>query len=115
MYGIPNCDTVKKARKWLDDHMIAYRFHNYKKEGIESQTLQRWIETHGWEAIINQRGTSWRALDVTLREQMNACHAVTIAMENPSLIRRPILEGDGRVLIGFDPAAFTTAFCTPHG
>ena len=103
MYGIPNCDTVKKARAWLDRHGVAYRFHDYKKLGIDAATLQHWCDTLGLDEILNRRGTSWRKLSDAERAAADASpgHALQLLQNNPSLIRRPLLDTGSKQLAGF--------------
>lgn len=102
VYGIPQCSTVKKAKVWLDAHGLPYQFHDYKKQGVPEPLLNAWIDAFGWETVINRRGTSWRALPASERELMNAERAVPAAVNNPSLIKRPILMTGPVTLIGFD-------------
>lgn len=102
VYGIRNCDTVRKARAWLDAQGLEYRFHDYKKEGVPADRLDEWLERFGWEKVINRRGTSWRRLPDGEREAMTIERASEAARVNPSLIKRPIVEHDGDTLIGFD-------------
>jgi Spx/MgsR family transcriptional regulator len=92
LYGIPNCDTMKKARAWLDERGIAYRFHDYKREGVDEARLLGWIEELGWEALMNRRGTTWRKLPEDVRERMDSESAIRVMLENPSIIRRPLLD-----------------------
>ena len=101
LFGIKNCDTMKKAMKWLDDNGVAYHFHDYKKEGVPEQRLRQWLEALGWETVINKRGTTWRKLDDAVKESMNTEKAITVATENPSIIKRPILQNDHFILAGF--------------
>ena len=101
IYGIKACDTMKKAFIWLDQQGIAYEFHDYKKAGAPPQ-LEQWIKTLGWDNVINRRGTSWRKLPEDQREAMNARSAAAAARVNPSLIRRPLVEYGGGLLLGFD-------------
>ncbi len=102
VYGIRSCDTVRKARAWLDAQGLEYRLHDYKKEGVPADRLGDWIESFGWETVINRRGTTWRRLPETQRETMNVERATEAALTNPSLIKRPIVEHDGGTLVGFD-------------
>lgn len=101
VYGIPNCDTVKKARAWLAEQGLDYRFHDFKKAGVPEQRLDDWLERFGWETVINRRGTSWRRLPAEEREAMDTAQAREAALTNPSLIKRPVVEHDGDTLIGF--------------
>lgn len=101
IYGIRNCSTMKKAFTWLDEQGLDYHFHDYRKEGVPEEQLQQWISKLGWETVINQRGTSWRKLPETVRDHMDAVHAVSVALDNPSIIKRPILETEHGLLTGF--------------
>lgn len=105
LYGIPNCDTVKRARAWLDTHGVGYRFHDFKKEGVPEAELDRWLQAPGWEALVNRRGTTWRKLDDATRATVvDAASARTVLLANPSLIKRPVVHWAGRpdVTTGFD-------------
>ena len=107
LYGIPNCDTVKRARAWLDDHGIAYRFHDFKKEGVPEAELDRWLKAPGWEALINTRGTTWRKLTPEQQAIADTAAAIALMQAQPSLIRRPVVEfAGGELVVGLDPAAF---------
>ena len=101
VYGIRNCDTVKKALAWLDEQGLEYRFHDYRKDGVPEDQLLYWISTLGWETVINRRGTSWRKLPEDIRDDMDAVSAVSVALENPSIIKRPIVETEHTLLAGF--------------
>ncbi|QSB45751.1 ArsC family reductase [Tsuneonella flava] len=101
-YGIPNCDTVKKARKWLDDAGIAYTFHDYKKEGADPALLRAWIADAGWEALLNRRGTTFRKLEPEQKEGIDAEKAVRLMEAQPSMIKRPVVVSPDGILIGFD-------------
>ena len=102
LYGIRNCDTVRKARQWLDQHHIDYRFHDYRKDGISRTQLKKWATELGWEQLLNKRGTSWRRLDEAARDNINRERALDLMAAEPALIRRPLLD-TGRVkLVGFD-------------
>lgn len=109
IYGIRNCDTMKKAFTWLDQAGIAYQFHDYKKEGAPEPALKRWIDELGWENVLNRRGTTWRKLPEADRQRMDATRALRAATENPSLIRRPVLEQGTILLLGFDVAQWQAA------
>jgi Spx/MgsR family transcriptional regulator len=112
LYGIPNCDTVKKARTWLDDHKISYDFHDFKKSGINAKHVQRWLDTLGIDIVLNKKSATWRGL--TAEQQASAANpkkAIQLMLENTSLIKRPVLEKDGQVLaIGFDEAKYSSLF-----
>ncbi|WP_156842673.1 ArsC family reductase [Novosphingobium aquimarinum] len=109
VYGIPNCDTIKKARKWLDAHGIAYVFHDYKKEGADAARLARWVEEAGWQTVLNRRGTTFRKLAEDEREGLDGEKAVAVMAAHPSCIKRPVLEYDGGLLVGFDEAEWSAA------
>ena len=104
LYGIPNCDTVKKARAWLQAHGIEHDFHDYKKQGVPLPRLDAWMRAVGWEALLNRKGTTWRKLDAA---QQAAVHDAASARElmaaQASVIKRPVVEHPGGVLVGFDP------------
>jgi len=102
VYGIPNCNSVKKARGWLDEQGLAYRFHDFKKSGVPEERLEAWLAHFGWETVINRRGTTWRRLPAEEREAMDTGRARKAALSNPSLIKRPVIETDDQLLIGFD-------------
>lgn len=101
LYGIPNCDTVKKARTWLDKHGIAYAFHDYKKQGIDAATLKRWCTEFGHDSVLNQKGTTWRKLDEAQRANLTQAKAIKLMQEHPSVIKRPLLDTGKRRLLGF--------------
>lgn len=101
LYGIPNCDTVKKARAWLDGQGIAYTFHDYKKEGADPARLAQWIDTAGLDTVLNRRGTTFRALPEADKADIDAAKAVRLMAASPSLIKRPVVEHPGGLLVGF--------------
>lgn len=102
LYGIPNCDTVKKARKWCDANGLEYTFHDYKKEGADAAKVNGWIEAKGVEVVLNKRGTTFRKLSDEEKSQAADSHgAVTLLVQHPSMIKRPVLEHEGGILIGF--------------
>ena len=103
VYGIRNCDTMKKAFAWLDGHGIAYAFHDYKKLGADAALLQQWAAQAGWERLINTRGPSFRKLPPGKQASLTEKKAFALMLENPSMIRRPIVEAGKTLLIGFDP------------
>ena len=110
VYGIKNCETMKKAFIWLEKHAIEYSFHDYKKMGADKDILKRAIEENGWENVLNRKGTTWRALPDAVKEGMTDKRALVTAAENPSVIRRPLVVRGAKMLIGFDAAAFSTFF-----
>ncbi len=102
VYGIPNCDTMKKARRWLDDHAIEYEFHDYKKKGIDESLLRKWIDQVGWEVLLNRRGMMWRKLDETKKQNIDKTSAIGIMLDTPSIIKRPVLVDENQnILVGF--------------
>ena len=109
MYGIKNCDTVRKARRWLDKHAIEYHFHDYRADGLARDWLEARIEELGWEALVNRRGTTWRKLPESVRAGMDRDSALRVMLEQPALIKRPLLEVDGRHLVGFDADTWQAA------
>ena len=101
LYGIKNCDTVKKARKWLDLHGIEYRFHDFRADGLEPETVAGWLAELGWESLVNRRSTSWKALDPATREAMDNSSALAAIMAQPTLIKRPLLDTGHERFTGF--------------
>jgi len=101
LYGIANCDTVRKARRWLDDRGVSYRFHDLRAEGLDEDRVKKWIADAGWEAVINRRSTSWKTLPAATRDSMDAASAVDAACATPTLIKRPVLQGSDLLEIGF--------------
>ncbi len=110
IYGIKNCDTMKKAFKWLDNQGIDYVFHDYKKDGADQATLKEAIAQHGWESVINRRGTTWRKLPDDVKNAMDEDGAVQVALENPSIIKRPLLVHQGQSYLGFKDAEYEAIF-----
>lgn len=110
LYGIKACDTMKKARDWLDEHGIEYRFHDYKKEGIDNARLQAWCDEHGWETILNRQGTTFRKLDDTDKQNIDTAKAISLMQANPSMIKRPVLDTGSQRLVGFKPDRYAAAF-----
>lgn len=107
VFGIPNCDTVKKARKWLDAQSVSYEFHDYKKKGIDAKTLKGFCKTLGWESLVNRRGTTWRKLEDSAKEDLNESKAIALMIENTSLIKRPVITGGKEMLVGFNPDTYS--------
>jgi arsenate reductase (glutaredoxin) len=103
MYGIKNCDTVAKARKWLEDHGHAYVFHDYKTAGIDRPRLEGWVKELGWEVLLNRAGTTFRKLDDADKQDLNAGKAIALMLAQPSMIKRPVLDLGDRRLVGFKP------------
>lgn len=109
LYGIPNCDTVKKARVWLDQHGVAYAFHDYKKAGIDRARLEAWVGELGWETVLNRSGTTFRALPDADKTELDADKAVDLMLAQPSMIKRPILDLGDRRIAGFKPEIYAAA------
>ena len=103
LYGISNCDTVKKARRWLDDQGVAYRFHDVRKDGLDAARLQGWIDALGWEKLLNKAGTTFRKLPDAQKDGLDAASAKALMLEQPAMIRRPVVEGAGDPGVGFSP------------
>src|SRR5215467_13935251 len=111
LYGIPNCDTVKKARDWLAKQGVAYEFHDFKKQGVPAERLQAWVGAAGWERVLNRKGTTWRQLDAQRQVAVvDAASAQSLMRAEPSTIKRPVVEwDDGRITVGFDAEAWAAA------
>jgi arsenate reductase len=113
IYGIPNCDTMKKARAWLDQHGVEYVFHDYKKEGIDAKRLERWSRAVGWEILLNRAGTTFRKLSDAAKADLNEKKAIALMLDQPSIIKRPVLEfGGGKPLVGFKPDIYAASLQT---
>lgn len=110
LYGIKNCDTVKKARKWLDSHGIEYQYHDFREDGLARRQVEGWLEELGWEAVVNKRSTSWKALDEAQREAMDARSALAAIIEQPTLIKRPLLDTGHERHTGFSAAGYQKIF-----
>jgi arsenate reductase len=108
LYGIPNCDTVKRARAWLAERGVEHHFHDFKKAGVPADRLQAWLASAGWERVLNRQGTTWRKLDAPTQAAVtDAASAAALMQAQPSVIKRPVVEwADGAITIGFDPAEF---------
>ena len=109
LYGIPNCDTVKKARTWLDARGLAYSFHDYKKAGADPDRLAAWCDAAGWEKVLNRAGTTFKKLPEADKADLNQTKAVALMAANPSCIKRPIVEHPGGLLVGFKEAEWAAA------
>ncbi|TRL38295.1 ArsC family reductase [Rhizobium straminoryzae] len=110
LYGIKNCDTMKKARSWLEEKGIAYRFHDYKVDGIDRAHLEAWTKARGWETVLNRAGTTFRKLSEPEKADLSANKAIGLMLAQPSLIKRPVLERDGEITIGFKPEIYESLF-----
>jgi len=109
IHGIKNCDTMNKAFAWLDGRGLAYRFHDYKKQGIDRATLEAWAQRLGWETLLNRAGTTFRKLPDSEKQDLDAAHAIALMLAQPSMIKRPVLETKGHLLVGFAPEAWAKA------
>ena len=110
VYGIKNCDTVKKALKWLADHNIEHKLHDYRVDGLDTAFLQKAEAQFGWENLVNKRSTTWRNLHEDVKKTLSKTTALSVLAENPTLIKRPIILQDGKTLIGFDAKEYEAAF-----
>jgi len=110
MYGIPNCDTVRKARRWLDDHDIAFEFHNYKTAGVDATLLTGWVDHLGWEVLLNKRGTTWRKLTEADKQDIDRDKAIALMCEHPAMIKRPVLVRGDVIEVGFSVQRYEVLF-----
>ena len=111
LYGIPNCDTVKKARAWLADQGADYRFHDFKKDGVPAARLDAWVDAVGWEKLVNRKGTTWRKLDAQLQASVHdAASAKALMLAQPSVIKRPVVEWKNHTTVGFTAPDFYRSF-----
>jgi arsenate reductase len=106
IYGIKNCDTMKKARAWLDTHRVAYQFHDYKAEGIDKKRLEGWAKSVGWETLLNRAGTTFRKLPEQDKQGLTATKAIALMLDQPSMIKRPVLELGSKLVVGFKPEIY---------
>lgn len=109
MYGIRNCDTIKKARAWLDARGLDYRFHDYKVEAVAREKLEAWCRELGWEAVLNRAGTTFRKLPEADKAGLDESRAIALMLAQPSMIKRPVLESGGKLLVGFKPDLYADA------
>ena len=109
LFGIKACDTMKKARTWLDEQGIPYAFHDYKTAGIDREHLQRWCAEHGWQTVLNRAGTTFRKLDDSQKANLDEARAIELMLAQPSMIKRPVLELGDRTLVGFKPELYNAA------
>jgi arsenate reductase len=115
IYGIKNCDTMKKARAWLDSHGVAYSFHDYKTEGISKDKLKRWADELGWETLLNRAGTTFRKLPDADKEGLNERKALSLMLAQPSMVKRPVLEIGAKLLVGFKPEIYAKEVARKSG
>lgn len=110
IYGIKNCDTMKKARAWLDGQGVVYAFHDYKASAIDRGRLESWVKEHGWEAVLNRAGTTFRGLPDSDKQNIDADKAIALMLAQPGMIKRPVLDLGSRTLVGFKPEIYAAAF-----
>ncbi len=110
VYGIANCDTIKKAKTWLDNKGIEYSFHDYRKQGLDIDLLNQWADELGWEALLNRRGTTWRKLSDDIKNNIDRPSALDIMLENPSIIKRPLLIQGDSMMLGFSDSQYQEFF-----
>jgi len=110
LYGIKNCDSVKKARKWLDQQAIEYHFHDLRADDLTSTMINHWVDQVGWETVLNKRGTTWRKLDSNVQQNVHQGNIVDLLLSNPTLIKRPVLDANGIITIGFNAERYQTIF-----
>jgi len=110
LYGIANCDTIKKAKAWLVNRGVEYHFHDYRKQGLDIELLQTWVDELGWEALVNRRGTTWRQLAAEVRDSLDTESAIEIMLDKPAIIKRPLLVKNGRSYLGFSDEQYSGIF-----
>jgi arsenate reductase len=115
IYGIKNCDTMKKARAWLDSHGVTYGFHDYKSEGIAKDKLRHWCDELGWETLLNRAGTTFRKLSDDDKQDLNERNALALMLAQPSMIKRPVLDLGGKLLVGFKPEIYAKEVAASGG
>jgi arsenate reductase len=113
LYGIRNCDTIRKARRWLDENGIDYRFHDVRTDGITRADLQHWMQSLDWEDLLNRRGTTWRKLPESVRNGINKTTATGLMLDNPAIIKRPVLAHRNRLYLGFSVDSYQSIFGVP--
>ena len=106
LYGIPNCDTVKKARTWLEKHNVDYQFHDFRKDGLSQSTVENWLNELAWDKVVNKRSTTWRSLDEETKSSMDSSIAVQEILKQPTLVKRPVIESANNLLFGFNETAY---------
>ncbi|TFZ18488.1 ArsC family reductase [Stutzerimonas stutzeri] len=114
LYGIKACDTMKKARTWLDEHGQNYEFHDYNSAGIDRARLEAWCNEHGWQTVLNRAGTTFRKLDDAAKADLDQARAIELMLAQPSMIKRPVLDLGDRTLIGFKPDLYAAALAAPN-
>ncbi len=109
LYGIKACDTMKKARTWLDEHGVSYAFHDYKVSAIDAASLQKWCDEHGWDKVLNRAGTTFRKLGEADKQDLDQAKAIALMLAQPSMIKRPVLDLGAHTLLGFKPELYAQA------
>ena len=112
VYGISNCDTIKKAKSWLDKNNVQYSFHDYRKQGLETEQIEHWVNILGWEALLNKRGTTWRKLANEVKDNVDRASAIKLMLENPAIIKRPLLIRGNEMMLGFSDSQYQTFLAT---
>ncbi len=112
LYGIPNCDTIRKARKWLAESGIDFQFHDFRKDGLEQKQLKNWVKQVGWEKLLNKRGTTWHQIPAEQKEELDEAAAIALLIEHPAMIKRPVLESEQleRIEVGFSTERYQEIF-----
>jgi len=110
LFGIKNCDSVKKARRWLEQQQLSYQFHDFRINGLDETTVKQWLKTVSWEQLINKRGTTWRKLDDPRKERLDQQAAIELMLAHPTLIKRPVIEDESGVSIGFNESDFQARY-----
>ncbi|MFW5425979.1 MAG: ArsC family reductase [Methylophagaceae bacterium] len=110
LFGIKNCDTVKKARRWCEANDVDFQFHDFRIDGLDEATINEWLKYVSWEVLLNKRGTTWRKLEDPRKEQLNQTIAVELMLENPTFIKRPVLSDSSSCMVGFKEAEYSTYF-----
>lgn len=110
MYGIPNCDTIKKAKKWLETNRISYDFHDFRKQGVDDLMIEKFCHKLGWETVLNKRGTTYRQLTQEQKDTLDKESAIRLMAQHPAMVKRPVLSVDGELHIGFKPEQYATLF-----
>ena len=110
LYGIANCDTIRKAKRWLESHGVDYRFHDFRKDGLSRETLARWVDELGAETLLNKRGLTWRKLPDERKQPLDRDHVIELLLEMPAMIKRPVLDLGEQRIVGFSPDRYQTLF-----
>ena len=110
LYGIKNCDTVKKARRWMEQHAIDYDFHDFREDGLQPEQVQAWLDELGWETLVNRRSTTWKQLDPAVRDSLDASSVLPLILEQPTLVKRPLLDTGAQRHVGFNATEYQGIF-----